>query len=276
MKKPSYAIFAALLCVLLLLTTACGAKDDQNEPDVTKKRKATTTAEVTGDASKILSDAIKKMRATTSFCETTTEKTKYNIENETITSTVNSETRFIKVGENNFEFSQKTMFEGTLDAGELCLYYKDGVEYLDFGDFKYSQPFTPDKFADAGIILNNLPDYTSFFGKITAVTNGSEYTITASNPNDLGKAYFSKLFGSDEGDIDTTTLSDLTAVFETDDKGYIVKTTFSAVLTEDTLNMTYNTELTSKFTEINKIKKIDFPDLSNFPLENPDDDGEWG
>ena len=296
MKKTSYAIFAALLSVLLLLTTACGAKDGQTEDEVTKKKKTTAeqiTTEVsptgtmnpadvttedqgirdTRDAVKILLDAVAKMRTTTSFCEKSTEKTEYKIENDTVSSTVRSETLFRTVGD-KVEFSRKSVFEGAFDAGELNIYYKDGVEYFDYGEIKLRQTVSLEELAADGIVLNNLPAYTSFFGRITAVANGSAYTITASKPSELGKPYFLKLFGGDEEEGDVT-LSDLTAIFEIDGSGYIVKITMSADLADSMLEKNYKTELTYEFSDINKIKKIDFPDLSKFK-EADSDDEEWG
>ena len=296
MKKTSYAIFAALLSVLLLLTTACGAKDGQTEDEVTKKKKTTAeqiTTEVsptgttnpadvttedqgisdTRDAVKILLDAVAKMRTTTSFCEKSTEKTEYKIENDTVSSTVRSETLFRTVGD-KVEFSRKSVFEGAFDAGELNIYYKDGVEYFDYGEIKLRQTVSLEELAADGIVLNKLPAYTSFFGRITAVANGSAYTITASKPSELGKPYFLKLFGGDEEEGDVT-LSDLTAIFEIDGSGYIVKITMSADLADSMLEKNYKTELTYEFSDINKIKKIDFPDLSKFK-EADSDDEEWG
>lgn len=297
MKKTSYAIFAALLSVLLLLTTACGAKDGQTEDEVTKKKKTTTeqiTTEVsptgttnpadvttedqgthdTRDAVKVLSDAVAKMRTTKSFCEKSTEKTEYKTENDTVSSTVRSETLFRTVGD-KVEFSRKSVFEGALDAGELNIYYKDGVEYFDFGEIKLRHTVSLEELAADGIVLNNLPAYTSFFGRITAVANGSAYTITASKPSELGKSYFAKLFGSGDEEEADVTLSDLTAVFEIDGSGYIVKITMSADLADSTLGMNYKTELTYEYSDIDKIEKIDFPDLSKFK-EADSDDEEWG
>lgn len=296
MNKTSYAIFATLLSVLLLLTTACGAKDGQTEDEVTKKKKTTTeqiTTEVsptgttnhadvttedqgthdTRDAVKVLSDAVAKMRTTKSFCEKSTEKTEYKIENDTVNSTVRSETLFRTVGD-KVEFSRKSVFEGALDAGELNIYYKDGVEYFDFGEIKLRHTVSLEELAADGIVLNNLPAYTSFFGRITAVANGSAYTITASKPSELGKPYFLKLFGGDEEEGNVT-LSDLTAIFEIDGSGYIVKITMSADLADSTLGMNYKTELTYEYSDIDKIEKIDFPDLSKFK-EADSDDEEWG
>lgn len=297
MNKTSYAIFATLLSVLLLLTTACGAKDGQTEDEVTKKKKTTTeqiTTEVsptgttnhadvttedqgthdTRDAVKVLSDAVAKMRTTKSFCEKSTEKTEYKTENDTVSSTVRSETLFRTVGD-KVEFSRKSVFEGALDAGELNIYYKDGVEYFDFGEIKLRHTVSLEELAADGIVLNNLPAYTSFFGRITAIANGSAYTITASKPSELGKSYFAKLFGSGDEEEADVTLSDLTAIFEIDGSGYIVKITMSADLADSTLGMKYKTELTYEYSDIDKIEKIDFPDLSKFK-EADSDDEEWG
>lgn len=296
MKKTNYAICAALMSVLLLLTAACGAKDGQTESDVTKKKKTTTEqvtnkvsaivttnpADVTtdgqktpntGDAVAILSDAVAKMRASTGFCEKSTEKTEYKIENDIINSTVRTETLFRKVGE-KVEFSRKAVFEGAFDAGEINLYYKDGVEYFDYGEYKVRQTVSLEELADDGIILNNIPDYASFFSEMTVAANGSAYTITASKPNELGKAYFAEML-IDFGEDSDVTLSDLTAIFETDSNGYIVKITISADLIDNMLEMNCKTELISEFSDIDKIEKIDFPDFSNFKEEDPDDE-EWG
>ena len=298
MKKTSYAIFAALLSVLLLLTTACGAKDGQTDDDITKKRKTTTaqvttevspigttgTADVTTDgqgtqdtrdAVKVLLDAVAKMRTTTSFCEKSTEKTEYKIENDIINSTVRSETLFRTVGD-KVEFSRKSVFEGAFDAGELNIYYKDGVEYFDYGEIKLRQTVSLEELTADGIILNNFPAYTSFFGRITAVANGSAYTITASKPSELGKSYFAKLFGSGDEEEADVTLSDMTAVFEIDGNGYIVKITMSADLNDSTLEMDYKTVLTYEYSDIDKIEKIDFPDLGKFKEADFDDEEEWG